>query len=214
MVVESYANGLNFWVWTKIDAQMNVSSWEFLNKFRVVELKVSYKDHRVWLSELKDITNSVIQMSLENWGAPTTSLWSLFQLLTIYMVNNFFLMPGLTLPWHSFLPSPHILVSVPGNERRVFPFPMFRELQEAMRSPLSFLSSRLDNARVHSSPHRTWLPALLPALLHLRVRIWHTPLLTFMPLEVGALDNQSRSCKVSHPSRVNSTSQLSIVSKR
>lgn len=36
MVVESYANGLNFWVWTKIDAQMNVSSWEFLNKFRVV----------------------------------------------------------------------------------------------------------------------------------------------------------------------------------
>lgn len=36
MVVESYANGLNFWVWTKIDAQMNVSSWEFLNKIRVV----------------------------------------------------------------------------------------------------------------------------------------------------------------------------------
>lgn len=36
MVVESYANRLNFWVWAKIDAQMNVSSWEFLNKFRVV----------------------------------------------------------------------------------------------------------------------------------------------------------------------------------
>jgi len=36
MVVECYAKGLNFWVWPKFDAQMNVSSWEFLNKIRVV----------------------------------------------------------------------------------------------------------------------------------------------------------------------------------
>ena len=56
-------------------------------------------------------------------GDSTTSLGSLFQCLTTFSVNKFFLMSNLNLPWHNLRPFPLILSPVT-SERRIWCVPV------------------------------------------------------------------------------------------
>jgi len=66
------------------------------------------------------------------------------------MVKKFYLRAILNLPWHAFVLFPHVVLSVPQKQSLAPPsvLPLLIELQRAMRSLLSLLFSRLDNASV------------------------------------------------------------------
>ena len=124
-------------------------------------------------------------------GASTSSLGSLFSSLTTLSVKKFFLMSGLNLPWCSFEPFPCIL-SLDTREKSSaphFPCPLFRKQWRAVRSPLSFLSFKLDKPRVlshfsqdiPSSPFTCIVCVLLNAFEYLNIlKLWGPELHTVL----------------------------------
>lgn len=79
----------------------------------------------------------------ERHGASTTSLESRFQCLSILMIQKCFLMPSLTLPWNSFVPFLSCYQFPRSRAWHLRLLSHLRELQEAMRSHLGLLFSRL-----------------------------------------------------------------------
>lgn len=70
-------------------------------------------------------------------GTSATILGSLFQCSTIFTVKKCFPVPSLNLSWNSFVPLFHFLSLVPRSGAQHLPLlPLFRELQEAIRSSL------------------------------------------------------------------------------
>lgn len=95
---------------------------------------------------LRHIVNGIIQRWLEWLRASITPLGSLFQYLTIFTVNRFFL----NLPWHSFVPFLSTLSSVNREKSLAAPpaLSLLRKLQREMGLLLSLFFSRLGNPSV------------------------------------------------------------------
>jgi len=91
-------------------------------------------------------TTSKCFLNISRDGATTTSLGSPFQCLITLLEKKFLLISNLNLSWLNLRPFP-LLLSLVMQEKRptsTLPQPPFRQLQRAIRLPLSILIPRMN----------------------------------------------------------------------